>query len=101
MSIHKYKDWRGWLDGLREKAMEAGATSISTFLTSNGVDSLNIPGLHHVGLDWRTALGLFCIHTVLAATNYVRTKPSPDVVTVETDSNPAAFTKPPTQPPTT
>lgn len=80
MSIHKYKDWRGWFDGLRSKAMEAGATSVATLLGTNGVAALHIPGLNDIGLHWKTAVAQFGAHVLLAAANYIRTKPDPNVI---------------------
>jgi len=86
MGVRKYKDWSGWWDGLRAKAMEAAATSVATLLGTNGLAAMHIPGLNDIGQDWKTAMAQFAAHTVLAAANYVRTKPSPDVVeeTIET-----------------
>jgi hypothetical protein len=86
--MRKYQDWSGWWFGLRTKAMEAGATSIATLLGTNGVAAMNIPGLNDVGLNWKTALAQFVAHTLLAAANYIRTKPAPDLVDPDQDSSP-------------
>lgn len=89
MSIHKYKDWSGWWDGLRSCVMRTGATAIVTQLTAligtNGVAHLGIPGLTDIGINYKTALAQlliqFAIHTALAASTYVMNKPDPDVIT--------------------
>lgn len=87
MSVKKLRDWRGWLDGLRSKAMRAGAEAVVTNLTSmigsNGVASM-IPALHDYALGWHTALlttGVqFGVRTALAAATYVMNKPDPDII---------------------
>jgi len=89
MAIHKFKDWRGWLDGLRSKAMKAGAESLVTnlgaLLGSNGIASLGVPHLQDIGLNWKQFIGLllaqFFIRTSFAAAQYVANKPDPDEVT--------------------
>jgi len=89
MSIHKFKDWSGWLDGLRTSAIKAGATSVVTnltvFTTTNTVSSMNIPGIQNTGEHWKSALiGLvaqFLLHTVYAAAVYVQANPDAQVVT--------------------
>lgn len=99
MSIHKFKDWRSWWDGLRTKALKAGAESIATNVTamlgSNGVASM-VPALHDYALSWKTALvttgSQFVLRTVLAASQYVAEKPDADIVTEEVDTT--ILTKP-------
>ena len=75
MSAKQYTDWRGWWDGMRSKAMKAGAEAITTQLgawfTTNAVATLPVDALHGVGLNYKTAL-------------YVQQKPDPDVVTIDT-----------------
>jgi hypothetical protein len=91
MSIHKLRDWSSWWDGLRSKAMQAGAESVAMNLTamlgSNGVASM-IPALHDYALSWKTALvttaSQFVLRTILAASKYVAEKPDADVVVEET-----------------
>lgn len=98
MSIHKLRNWSSWWDGLRTKALQAGAESIVTNVTamigSNGVASM-VPALHDYALSWHTALittgTQFILRTVLAAAKYVQEKPDADIE--EFDSNPAAFVK--------
>lgn len=90
--IRKYKDWRGWWDGLRSKAMKAGGESIATNLTAllatNGVANLGIESLKDVAMGWKTALATlfiqFALRTGVAAAQYVAAKPDPDVLTEET-----------------
>lgn len=78
--LKKYRDWRGWLDGLRSKSMQAFATAISTMLATNGVASMGIDALKDVGLDWRQALLQAAIHAAIAAAGYIKDKPDPDLV---------------------
>lgn len=90
MSIHKYKDWRGWWDGLRSKAMKAGAeaivTNVSGLFLTNGV-AATIPALHPVGMSWETAVATtlvqFIVRIVVAAATYIQNKPDPDIVEEE------------------
>lgn len=110
MSIRKYKDWRNWWDGLCSISIKAGAealaTNFSALLGTNGVAHLGIPGLQDIGLNWKTAIATcltqFALRTGVAAFKYIAEK-DPEIVTVECDSNPQAFTRTdqPTQPPTT
>jgi hypothetical protein len=94
MAIKKYTDWRGWLDGLRSKAMKAGAeslvTNLSAMLATNGVASMGIPHLQDIGMSWKTALATmfiqFTLRAGLAAAQYVAAKPDPDVVQEEVDT---------------
>lgn len=89
MSIHK--DWRGWWDGLRSKAMKAGAeaivTNLSGLIATNGVAS-TVPAFHAVAMTWETAVATTCIQfairVVVAAATYVQSKPDPDTIEYET-----------------
>ena len=100
MKIIKYKDWSGWWDGLRSKAMKAGAESLATnvtaLLATNGVANLGIEGLKDVAMGWKTALATmviqFSLRTIAAAAQYVAAKPDPDVETEEVDTT--TITKP-------
>lgn len=100
MSIHKYKDWSGWIDGLRTVALQAGAeaivTNLTTMLGSNGVASM-IPALHDYALGWHTALLTTAtqaiLRTVLAAAKYVQDKP--DAAIIEVEGNTEVFVKSP------
>lgn len=90
----KYQDWHGWWDGLRSKAMQAGAeslvTNIGTLITTNGIANMKVPGLSDIGEGWKTAvaglLSQFTIRVVFAAAKYVAMKPDPDVITETTDT---------------
>jgi hypothetical protein len=109
--IHKIKDWQGWWDGMRSKAMKAGAeaivTNLTTMLGSNGVASM-IPSLHDYALTWKTALittvSQFIIRVVLAGAQYVFAKPDPDVIeqnietTISTRPDPEKMTSNPGNP---
>lgn len=94
MPIRKIQDWRGWLDGLRSKAVKAGAESLATNLTAmlstNGVANMHIPGLEGIGMTWKTAVATmliqFTLRTMAAAAIYVQEKPDPDVIEEKTDT---------------
>ena len=100
MPIHKFKDWSGWWDGLRSKAMRAGAealgTSITAMLGTNGVASMNIPGLDGIAMSWKTAVATtliqFTLRTILAAVVYIQSKPDPDIIEEKTETT--TFEKP-------
>lgn len=90
----KFKDWRSWLDGLRSKAMKAGAESIVTnlgaMLATNGVANMGIEALKDAGMNWKTALftmGIqFALRTGFAAAQYVAAKPDPDEIMQEVET---------------
>jgi hypothetical protein len=88
MPLKKYKDWSGWLVGLRTNVLKAGATSLMTMLGSNAVAQL--PGLGDVSLNWKGAVVQFLIHVVVAAASYVQAKPDADVVTEESGTGNAS-----------
>jgi len=87
--IRKLQDWRGWRDGLRSKAMKAGAESITTnlgaLMGTNAVANMGIEALKDMGMNWKTFLFTmalqFTIRVVFAAAQYVAAKPDPDVIT--------------------
>ena len=108
----KKYDWSDWLDGMRSKAMKAGAEAITTQLgawfTTNAVATLPIEALHGVGLNYKTAIVAlvvqFTVRVVYAAALYVQQQPDP-VVEVNQEfncppvKNPLAVEPPPSQPP--
>jgi len=83
----KNYDWTDWLDGMRSKAMKAGAEAITTQLgawfTTNAVATLPIEALHGVGLNYKTAIVAlvvqFVVRVVYAAALYVQQQPDPIV----------------------
>lgn len=83
MAIHKFKDWRGWLDGLRSKATQAFFTSLFTLATTNGIASSGIDALKDVGMNWKAALMQCAIHAIIAASAYIKDQPDPPVITEE------------------
>ncbi len=93
MSTKHYTDWRSWWEGLRSCMMRAGATAIftqlSAFLGTNGVASLDIPGLDGIAMKWKTALVTlviqFLIHTGIASAKYIQDN-QPKVITETTDT---------------
>lgn len=88
-TVKKLKDWSAWWDGLRSKAMRAGAESIATNLTgligSNGIANMGIDAFKDMGMNWKTFLLFlvvqFGIRVGLSAALYVQNKPDPDVIT--------------------
>ena len=89
MPIIKKQDWNDWWDGMRSKAMKAGAESLTTnvgaLLSTNGLANMKIPGLQDIGMGWKTAIATcliqFTLRVVFAAAQYVANKPDPDVIT--------------------
>lgn len=87
--VIKKADWRDWWDGMRSKAMKAGAESLTTnigaLFTTNGLANMQIPGLSDIGMSWKTAIATcliqFTLRVVYAAAQYVSQKPDPDVIT--------------------
>jgi hypothetical protein len=106
-TIKKIKDWRGWWDGLRSKAVKAGceslATNLTAMLSTNGVANMHIPGMEGIGMTWKTALATalvqFFLRTAAAAVSYVSNKPDPDIIeqSFETEIVSKPVSKPPTQ----
>lgn len=88
MPTSKHLDWSNWWQGLRSKAMKAGAESITTnigaMLSTNGVASMGIPHLDDIGMNWKTAVATtviqFSLRVMFAAAQYVANKPDPDMV---------------------
>lgn len=89
MAIKKYRDWKGWWDGMRSKAFKAGAESLTTnigaLIGTNGVASMGIPGLSDLGMNWKTAIFTcllqFALRVGYSAALYVQNKPDPDMIT--------------------
>ena len=86
MAIKKYLDWRGWLAGLVDAAIPAGATAVITLLGTNGVAATFGGAVADMGMNWKQSLAQVGIHMILAAAKYLQTKPRPVTVeeTVET-----------------
>ena len=91
----KYADWRGWWDGMRSKAMKAGAesltTSIGALITTNAAANMQIPGCEGIGMGWKTALATmvvqFSLRVGFAAAQYVANKHDPDEIPLTTDAD--------------
>lgn len=89
MPIKRYTDWGGWWDGMRSKAMKAGAESITTnlgaLISTNAVANMGIDALKDMGMNWKTFLFTmliqFLVRVIFAAAQYIASKPDPDVVT--------------------
>lgn len=101
--IKKFKDWKGWLDGLRSKAMKAGAeavvTNLGALMGTNAVASMGIDALKDLGMNWKqflfTMAAQFAIRTTFAAATYVANKPDPDIIEQSIDTD--FFGKPKTE----
>lgn len=104
--IVKYKDWRGWWDGMRSKMMQSGAkaaaTSLSAFMSTNAIATLPIELVKNTGITWKAAIvlaiGQFALHSFYEGVNYIATKPDPDIIIKECQSDPVAFVKSEIQP---
>lgn len=89
----KYLDWRTWLLGLWSNCAVAGATAISTWVGSNGVEgaasSIPVEWIHAAaagaGMSYKAAIVQFVFHIVAAGAKYVS----------DTKGLPAAKTNPP------
>jgi len=79
----KYKDWRGWWDGLRINLVKTIGTTGVTFLGTNGLDSIGVQG---VGMNWKTACAQFGVHVAFEIFTYLKNKPDADVITEEFDT---------------
>lgn len=68
-----FLDWRGWFRGLYSTSVTAFATSITSWLGSNGVEGAfpKVAWLHGIGMDWKTAVGQALIMAVLGAMRYI------------------------------
>ncbi len=86
MAIKKYLDWRGWLAGLWDAAIPAGATAVTTLLGTNGIAATFGGAVADMGMNWKQAVAQVSIHMVLAAARYLQAKPRPVIVeeTVQT-----------------
>jgi hypothetical protein len=93
----KQYDWTDWLDGMRSKAMKAGAEAITTQLgawfMSNGLEhGIQADCLKGIGLSWKTAIVLliaqFAVRVVYAAALYVQQNPDPTVETPQPPKQP-------------
>ena len=86
MAIKKYLDWQGWLTGLWDAAVPAGATAVVTLLGTNGIAATFGGAVADMGMNWKQALAQIGVHMILAAAKYLQNKPRPQVVeeTVQT-----------------
>ncbi len=80
MAIQKFKDWRGWWDGLRVNVVKTVGTTGISFLGTNGLDSLGVSG---VGMNWKTAIGQFAVHIAYEVFSYLKDKPDAQTITDE------------------
>lgn len=86
--MKKY-NWSAWWDGLRSKAMKAGAeaftTQVGAWMATNSAATLPIEALHGIALSWKAALVAlfvqFAVRVFYAAALYVQNKPDPDIET--------------------
>lgn len=85
MSIKKYTDWSNWWDGLRTNLIKCVGTTGTSWIGSITVDAIHIPGMPHIGLDWRQAVGLFSVHLGSELFSYMKSY-QPKVIVVETNT---------------
>ena len=89
-----FKDWKSWRDGLRSCVVRAGATAITTQLTSwcgtNAVATLPYESFKNIGMNWKTALislvVQFVFHCLFAAASYIQQNPDAQVITETVDT---------------
>lgn len=85
MSTKRYTDWRTWWDGLRTNVMKCIGATGTSWLGSNAVDTVSIPHMPHIGLNWEQACGLFGVHIAIEVFSYMKDN-QPKVVTEQTDT---------------
>jgi len=86
MIVKKYTDWRTWWDGLRTNLIKCIGTTGTSWLGSNAIDTVGIPHLPHIGLNWEQACGLFAVHIGFEVFNYMKTN-QPQVITEQVDTS--------------
>lgn len=91
MSIKRYTDWSTWWDGLRTNLIKCIGTTGTSWLGSNVIDSVGIPNMPHIGLNWEQAIGLFAVHIGLEVFTYMKNS-QPKVITEEVETT--IITKP-------
>ena len=83
MSVHKYLDWKGYFKGLYLSWIKTFTTSALTLLGTNAVEQM---GVKDIGIDWRQAVSMFLVITVVEVLRYVQAKPLPETVIEETNT---------------
>lgn len=83
MPIKKFKDWRGWFEGLRKNIFKCIGTTGTSWLGSNGLEQV---GIHGIGLNLEQAGGLFVVHILFEIFSYLKDKPDADVIEVSTET---------------
>lgn len=88
MPLKKYRDWRGWLDGMRSKVMKAtGEAVVAQTAAYTGTNLLKEAGINDVAMTIKVAivaaLSQIFIRVITSAAQYVANKPDPDVVVEE------------------
>lgn len=83
MAIHKYLDWRGWLEGFYLTWIKNVTDTLLALITSNGAEKLGIP---HIGMNLQQAAGLCGMLTIVQVIRYLNAKPKPETVTETADT---------------
>ena len=83
MSVKKYLDWRGYFEGLYLSWIKTVTTTLLTFLGTNAAEHMGLKG---IGLDWKQALSMLGVITLMEVLKYLQAKPKPETITVETNT---------------
>lgn len=83
MAIHKYLDWRGWLEGFYLSWIKTVTNTLLALVASNGAQAAGVP---HIALNWQQGIGLCGTLTVVEVIRYLNTKPKPETVTEMVDT---------------
>lgn len=86
MSIRKYIDWRGYLEGLYLSWIKTVTTTLLAFFGSNGVEHMGIETFKGVGLSWKQAGSMLITITVFEVLRYLQAKPLPETKTMEVNT---------------
>lgn len=84
MSIRKYLDWRGYLEGFYLTWIKTVTTTLLTVLGTNAVEKLGIQGM---GLSLKQAGAMLGTITVVEILKYLQAKPKPDTITENVETS--------------
>ena len=83
MAMHKYLDWRGWLEGFYLSWIKTVTNTLLALVASNGAQAAGVP---HIALTWQQGIGLCGTLTFVEVIRYLNTKPKPETVTETVDT---------------
>lgn len=78
MSIRRYLDWRGYLEGFYLTWIKTVTTTLITVMGTNAVEKM---GVQSIGLSWKQAGSLLVTITIWEVLKYLQAKPKPETVT--------------------